>query len=419
MPACSPARLLSCLPILVYFLLALVPLRAEDWPQFRGPTGQGISQEKNLPTEWGPAKNVKWKTPIAGRGWSSPVLSQGRFYLTTAQEAGGKTSLELFVLNAKTGEVVRHQHLFQHDSANIPGHHDKNSNASPTPIVAGKRVYVHFGHLGTACLDSDTGKTIWKNQELAYRPVHGNGGSPVLVDGLLVFTADGASDPVVVALDAETGHLRWKYPRPEIDGKRFSFATPLVIEVGGKKQIVAPGSGSVSGIDPQFGQEIWRAMYDGYSVIPRPVFAHGLVLLSSGYDAPIALAIRPDGQGDVTRTHVAWEAKKGAPNTPSMLVVGEELYMISDDGVASCLDVRTGKPHWQQRIGGNFSASPVYADGKIYLQSEEGKGTVIAPGRKFKKLGENGFGERALASYAVGDGAIFVRTEKNLYRVEE
>jgi outer membrane protein assembly factor BamB len=348
------------------------------------------------------------------------VLAKGRIYLTTATEANGLISLELSILNAKSGEILKRQQIFEHDAEKAPGHHSKNSNASPTPILSGDRVYLHFGHLGTACVRASDAKVVWKNDKLAYRPVHGNGSSPVLVDGVLVFTADGASDPLVIALDAETGDVRWKYPRPEIEGKQFSFATPLVIEVDGQKQIIAPGAGSVSALRPSDGGEIWRVHYaDGYSVIPRPVFAHGLVFLSSGYDDAVAIAIRPTGSGDTTKTHVAWRREKGAPHTPSMLVVGDELYMISDGGIATCLDAKTGEQHWQQRIGGNFSASPVLADGKIYLQAEDGKGTVIAPGKKYRKLGENGFGERALASYGVGDGAIFVRTEKALYRVEQ
>jgi outer membrane protein assembly factor BamB len=214
--------------------------------------------------------------------------------------------------------------------------------------------------------------------------------------------------------------VAWKYVRPEVTSNRFAFATPLAIEVNGQTQIVAPGGGSVSGINAKDGTEIWRSYYgDGYSVIPRPVFAHGLVFVSSSYNTPIAFAIRPDGHGDVTKTHVAWEAEKGAPHTPSMLAVEDELYMVADDGIAVCYDAKTGKQRWLQRLPGKYSASPVYVDGKIYFVNEEGKGTVIAPGKKYKKLGENGFDERMLASYCIGDGAIFVRTKPHLYRVQK
>jgi outer membrane protein assembly factor BamB len=418
-PACPVSRLLACL----LSLLSASPLVAEDWPQFRGPTGQGISTEKNLPTEWGPDKNVKWKTAIPGLGWSSPVLVKGRIYLTTAVPVGEgdkpDQSLRAMCLDANSGDVIWNEQVFLQDGAIAPAIHGKNSHASPTPIVAGDRLYVHFGHMGTACLDLG-GKPVWTNRDLAYKPVHGNGGSPILVDGLLIFTADGASDPLVIALHAESGEVAWKYPRPEVTSNRFAFATPLAIEVNGQTQIVAPGGGSVSGINAKDGTEIWRSYYgDGYSVIPRPVFAHGLVFVSSSYNSPVAFAIRPDGRGDVTKTHVAWETEKAAPHTPSMLAVGDELYMVADDGVAACYNAKTGKQNWQHRLPGGYSASPVFADGKIYFVNEEGKGTVIAPGKKYKKLGENGFSDRTLASYAISDGAIFVRTKEHLYRVQQ
>jgi outer membrane protein assembly factor BamB len=417
-PVCPPARLLACL-----FLLAAAPLHAEDWPEFRGPTGQGISTEKKLPIKWGPDQNIKWKTPIPGVGWSSPVVVKGKIYLTTAvamsEDEKPDYSLRALCVDAKSGEILWDEQVFVQEGATAPGIHSKNSHASPTPVVVGERLFVHFGHQGTACLDL-SGKPVWSNRELGYKPVHGNGGSPIYLDGLLIYTADGESDPLVIALDAKTGHLKWKYVRPEVKSNRFAFATPLAIEVNGQKQVVAPGGGSVSGINPADGTEIWRSYYgDGYSVIPRPVFAHGLVFVSSSYNTPVAYAIRPDGHGDVTETHVAWKTEEGAPHTPSMLVVGDELYMVSDGGIAMCYDAKTGKEHWKQRLGGGFSASPTFADGKIYFVNEEGKGTVIAPGKKYKKLGENGFPERTLASYAISDRAIFVRTKGNLYRVQE
>ncbi len=401
----------------------LVPLlaAAEDWPQFRGPTGQGISQEKNLPTEWGQDKNVAWRTNLPGNGWSSPSLSGGRIYLTSAipaDESSGSESLQLagLCVDARTGALLWQTTLFE-QGADAPKIHSKNSHASPTPIVAGDRIFVHFGHQGTACLDRE-GRIVWKTTELKYPPVHGNGGSPELVDGLLIFACDGGSEAFVGALDAETGKVRWRFDRPGDAPKKFAFCTPLTITVEGQKQVVIPGSDSVSALDPQTGKEIWQVRYKGYSVIPRPVFGHGMIFLSTGYDSPTAMAIRVDGQGDVTDTHVAWTLKKGSPNTPSMLLSGDELYMVSDRGVASCVDARTGEPHWQERVGGNFSASPILAGGKVYLQSEDGVGIVLRAGKTFEKLAENKMGERSLASYALGDGAIFLRTEKALYRIQ-
>ena len=405
----------NSLPILLIFLLSL-PALAADWPQFRGPLGNGVSTEKNLPVEWNETKNIAWKSDVPGKGWSSPSLIKGRLYLTTAVLDGAKLSQRALCLNAKDGKLIWNTEIFSQDAASAPGIHGKNSHASPTPLVEGGKLYVHFGHQGTACLDLD-GKILWKTQELAFSPVHGNGNSPVLVDGLLIFSCDGASSPFVAALDAATGDVKWKFARESDSAKRFAFATCEVITVGGKKQVISPGAGVVNALDPKTGKEIWHVNYDGYSVIPRPVFGLGLLFMSTGYESPSILAIRPDGHGDVTETHVAWTLKKGAPHTPSPLLVGEELYLISDGGVATCVDAKTGDVYWTERIGTKFSASPVYADGKVYFQDEVGKGTVLKAGKKFQKLGENGFDEASLASYCVGDGAIFVRTEKRLYKV--
>ena len=403
-------------------LLLAAPSVAAEFPQFRGPAGDGHATASSLPTEWNATTNVAWKTPIPGRGWSSPSLHEDRIYLTTAvpvdaDKLAGDLSLRAMCLRASDGGIVWDREVFRQSAATAPKIHTKNSHASPTPLVAGSRVYVHFGHQGTACLDL-AGKVLWKNDRLKYPPVHGNGGSPILVAGKLIFTCDGASDPRVVALDAGTGKEAWQFKRPGDPPKKFSFATPLAIDVNGQTQVVCPGSGFVNALDPATGREIWRVQHDGYSVIPKPVFGHGLVFFSTGYDSPAVMAVRPDGRGDVTDTHVAWTLKKGAPHTPSLLLVGDELYMIADKGVATCVDARTGKEHWQERIGGNYSSSLVLADDKIFLQSEEGPAIVLRPGKTFEKLSDTGFAEHTLASYAVGDSALYIRTESNLYRVE-
>ncbi|MBI5775555.1 MAG: PQQ-binding-like beta-propeller repeat protein [Verrucomicrobia bacterium] len=389
---------------------------AEDWPEFRGPTGQGISAERNLPVEWSGTKNVVWKQPVPGSGWSSPVVVDKRVYLTTAVPSGDGQSLRALGLDAASGKILWNTELF---AKTVGKAHKKNSQASPTPLVYGGRLYVHFGPQGTACLDLN-GKILWRNDALDYPPVHGNGGSPILVDDLLVFSCDAASDPFVVALDKNTGKVRWKVNRATTAKRKFSFSTPLLATVNGQKQIITPGSGVVCGLDPANGKELWRTLYgEGYSVIPRPVLGHGLIFISSGYDKPNALAIRAGGRGDVTSSAIVWTSVRGAPHTPSMLLVGAELYMVSDGGIASCADAKTGNVHWQERVEGNFSASPVFADGRIYLQSEEGVGVVLQPGKEFKVLARNALNERTLASYAISDGAIFIRSAQNLYRIQK
>ncbi len=394
--------------------------RGEDWPEFRGPTGQGISTTHGLPIEWSATNNVAWKQVIPGHGWSSPVLLDRRLYLTTAVDVDetSKLSLRVICLDARSGKSLWSTEVFTPDAAKAPRIHNKNSQASSTPLVEGKRLYAHFGHHGTACLDLK-GAVLWHNTSLGYPPVHGNGGSPIVVDDALIFSSDGASDPFITALDKASGSVLWKVERRSDAKKKFSFSTPLLITVKGQKQVITAGSGVVYALEPKTGKEIWRVYYgEGYSVVPRPVFGHGLVYLSSGFDKPAVLAIRPDGQGDVTETHVAWKATRGAPNTPSPLLVGDELYMVADSGVASCLDARTGAEHWQERIGGGCSASPVFADGKIYVQTEDGTGVVLKAGKEFQKLASNSLGERTLASYAVGDGALFIRTDQSIFRIK-
>lgn len=392
---------------------------AENWPEFRGPTGQGLYAGKNLPIEWSTTKNVVWKQKIAGHGWSSPIILDGRVYLTSAVpiEKSKDLSLKAICLDAAKGTILWQTEVFRQDGAKAPKIHDKNSHASPTPITDGQMLYVHFGHEGTACLDLN-GKVVWRNNEHRYAPVHGNGATPILVDGKLIYSADGSNKQFVVALNTADGQTLWKTDRKSKASRKFSFSTPLLITVNGKKQIVSPASDAVMAYDPDDGSEIWRVKYDGYSVIPRPVFGHGMVFLSTSYNTPSVLAIRVDGKGDVTDSHVAWTASKGAPHTPSLLLVGAELYMVSDKGIASCLDARTGKPHWSQRVGGNFSASPFYADGKIYLQSEEGVTTVLRAGTKYEVLATSDLKERTFACYAVADSAIYLRTETQLYRIQ-
>jgi outer membrane protein assembly factor BamB len=365
---------------------------------------------------------VTWNTPVAGQGWSSPSLYGGTLFFTAAvpQGEGDKVDydLQLLGVSAKTGEVSFQTNLFKQLGASAPRIHSKNSHASPTPLISSGRVYVHFGHMGTACLDLD-GKVIWKNNELNYRPVHGNGGSPVLVDDHLIFSCDGAKDPFVIALHRDTGKVVWKFDRQSDAKKKFSFTTPAVIEVEGQKQIVSPGSNVVCGLDPKTGEEIWRVRYEGYSVIPKPVFGDGMIFICTGYDRPTLMAIRMGGKGDVTDTHVEWVEDKAVPHTPCLLLIDSALYMVSDRGIASCLKAKTGEVVWRERVGGAYSSSPIASNGRIYLQSEAGETHVLKVGEEYKVLSTHSLGERTLASYAAGDGAIFLRTADHLYRIED
>ena len=368
---------------------------------------------------WSTVSHVVWKTPVAGAGWSSPVLSKGKIYLTSAVTAeNGEVSLHALCLDVSTGKVVWDTEVLKPDPDSAAAMHRKNSPASATPIVTADRLYVHFGHMGTAALDLE-GKIVWSQTELKYSPTHGNGGSPALVGDLLIYSADGPPDPFVVALDAGTGAVRWKTPRNTTAKKLFSFSTPLAIEVEGQAQVISAGSGFVGAYDPKNGEEIWRVGYgEGYSVVPRPIFAHGNLFLSSGFDRPVALAINPKGaKGEATETNVTWRLNKGAPLTPSMVVSGDEVYMVADNGIATCANARTGEVYWTERLGGDFSASPVLAEGRLYFLNETGSGFVVKADRKYQLLAKNDLGERTLASYAVADGALIIRSEKHLWRI--
>jgi len=393
-------------------LLATISLAAEDWPQFRGPDGEGHSTETGLPLQWSESQNIRWKTPVTGRGWSSPVVANGRVWLTTSVERQGRASLRVLAYDVQSGKEVVNAEVFSLPNAVLKN--EKNSLASPTPILEGERVYVHFGADGTAALSTD-GKIVWKIT-LPYDSMHGNGGSPTLYRDLLIVSCDGSDDAYVVALDKNTGKIRWKTQRRRPFDQ--SYTTPLVIQVDGRDQVVSIGAYRAAAYDPQTGREIWRVSYgDGFSNVPRPVFSHGLVFIGTGFQEPSMLAVRPTGTGDVTNTHVAYTIERGAPFTPSPLIVGDEFYMVSDIGVASCLDVKTGKIHWQQRVPGNYSASPVFADNRIYFLSEEGVATVIAPGKEFRRLAVNTLDGTTFASIAVSQGTLFIRSDSHLYRI--
>lgn len=388
------------------------------WPEFRGPTGQGHSDATNVPIHWSAASNIVWKTAIPGEGWSSPVLVDENIYLTSAIGDGTNTSLRALCVNAKSGVVQWNVEVLQPNPEVAQVMHKKNSLASPTPIVRDGKIYVHFGHMGTAALDL-SGKILWRQTEITYPPMHGNGGSPALVGNALVFSCDGETDPFLVALDANTGRVRWKTPRNSTATRKFSFSTPLAIEVDGATQLISPTSSFVGGYDPKDGREIWRVRYpEGFSIVTRPVFAHGLLFVSSSYMKPVLYAIKPAGaKGDATDTHLVWKHDKGVPNTPSPLVVGDEIYFVSDSGIATCLDARTGGLHWSERLGGGFSASPVLIENRLYFQNEEGVSTVLKTGKTFEVLAKNELGERTLASPAVADNTIFLRSKSHLWRI--
>lgn len=402
---------------------------AQDWPIFRGPTGDGHVAAKNLPLKWSSTENIAWHVDLPGKGWSSPILVAGKLYFTAAKVIGdGKESdpkanrqLTTVCLDAATGKTLWDVMVFDQSGEKAPGSiHQKNSHASPTPVFHEGKLYVHFGHQGTACLDLN-GKKVWENRQLNYQPQHGGGSTPIIVDGKLIFTCDGREEQYIAALRISDGQVAWKFKRPTNARQKFSFCTPECITVNGKKMVITPGADIVNALDPATGNEIWHVNYEGYSVVPKPVYGNGLVYVASSFDTPDVLAIKPDGKGDVTATHVAWQvdSKKRPPCTPSMILDGKNLFWVSDGGLASCVDALTGESLWCERVGKGFSASPILADGKLYFLDEAGLCTVVEASRTFKVLAENKLeNERTLASLAATEGTLFLRTETGMYCIK-
>jgi outer membrane protein assembly factor BamB len=398
-----------------------------DWSQFRGPQSDGTTtvSKEALPLRWNSTENIAWRTELPGLGWSSPILV-GDFIVCTAaiavDTANENSDLELSVLmlDAQSGKLQQRIPLFTQSGSDAPSIHKKNSHASPTPVFDGERIYIHFGHQGTACVTPD-GQIAWRNDQLAYRPVHGNGGSPVLYEDLLIFTRDGGDSSEVTALNKLTGDLVWQTERQVEVSNTFSFCTPLLIETPTGEvpvQLIVPGSNVVQSLEPRTGKEIWRVTYEGFSVIPQPVMNAGLVFVCTGYSKPSLLAIDPSGRGDVTQTHIKWKVDGAAiPHTPSLVALGDSVVAVSDQGISAAYTVESGRELWKERIGGNFSASPLLAGDRIYLLSEEGVCTVMEIGDSPATVARNEMGERSLASPAVVGNDLIIRTAQAMYRI--
>jgi outer membrane protein assembly factor BamB len=380
-----------------------------EWPEFRGPTGQGHSAAVGLPLTWSETENIAWKIAIPGRGWSSPVIRGEQIWLTAADE--DRKTLRALCFERSSG-AIRHNVVVS-TLANPGVVHKKNTLASPTPLLEGNRVYVHFGPNGTACL-SDQGQILWK-KSLPHVQGYGPSSSPVLYGDLLIVPCLGTDVRYLIALDKNSGELRWK---KSFEG-RCSEATPLVIRTKDGDQLISNQADRIEAFDPSDGKELWWVTQQNYAQIPRPVFGHGLVFVCGGYFKPEVWAIRPEGRGDVTESQVAWRMNQAAPLNPSPLLVGDELYCVSDNGIASCLEAKTGKLHWRERLGGDFSASPLFADGRIYFLNEIGVVTVVAPGPNFERLATNTIAGSTLASLSVAGWALYLRTDNHLFRIEK
>jgi len=426
-------------------LLAITSLTtagsAANWPQWRGPDGSGISNEKNLPSEWGPGKNIKWRTPIAGRGHSSPIVWGNRVFVTTAVEgdvvqgakavkhmAGDKEFLhpdsigadrkhqfKVIALNRDSGKVL--WEALAWEGTPYDNRHRKSSYASSTPATDGKLVYAYFGTEGLYAYDFN-GKLAWKAQLGNLATVGmGTGTSPILYDNVVIVQCDedNGEASFIVALDKKTGKEVWRTPRKV----QVSWSTPLLVKTATHSELITSGTEMVISYDPATGKELWRHKGVESNAIPSPVANNEMVFLVAGFPAKIAMAIKLGGSGDLTGTpNVPWKYAKGTAYVPSPILYGDYLYLTTDRGILTCIDAKTGEVKYEGGripIPATFTASPVAFEGKILMTSEDGDTFIVKAGPKHEVLGTNTVGEPVYASPAIADGRIFIRGEKNLY----
>jgi outer membrane protein assembly factor BamB len=415
-------------PILIAILVALtVPARAQ-WPQFRGPDGIGTAASATPPLTWGEDKNIRWKTAVHGRAWSSPVILNGQVWMTTATQDGRE--LSAVALDFESGAIVHDLRLFQVEKPQYA--HPFNSYASPSPVIEPGRVYVTFGSPGTAAIDTRSGKVLWERRDLECNHFRGAGSSPILFGDLLIMHFDGSDRQYVVGLDKRTGKTVWRTERsidfqdlgpdgkPQADGDyRKAFSTPHIVTSGGEPVMISIGSKATYGYDPRTGKERWRLEERGaHSGSTRPVPGHGLIFYPTGFPTGQLLAIRLGANADAP-PEIVWRVARGVPNKPSVQLVNDLIFMVNDVGIMSCVEARTGASVWTSRIAGTYSASPVAAAGRVYFFSEDGKTTVIEAGRELKILADNLLDDGFMASPALAGRALVVRTRTHVYRIEE
>ncbi len=415
------------------FCLLLAHAAFADWPDFRGPAGDGHANAGpnllGLPLHWSETNNVVWKTPIPNRGWSTPVILGKQIWFTTATMDGH--DFFAVCVDANSGKIIFNERIFHCDTPEPLGN-NLNSYASPSPVIEAGRVYVHFGSYGTACLDTGSFKVLWKRDDLPCRHFRGPGSSPVLFNDLLILTMDGIDVQYLVALDKRTGKTVWKTDRTaewndiEADGKprgggdfRKAYSTPLIVTVNGAQQMISVGSKAAYGYDPATGRELWKIKHGDFSPAARPLFNNGITYLCTGGSKGGLLAVRADGHGDVTETNIVWRNPRGTPRMPSPVLVEGLIFMVSDGGIGSCLEAATGKELWQERLGGEYAASMLYADGRVYCFNQVGASVVLKPARSYEVLATNKLDDGFMASAAVMGKAFILRTKTHLYRIEE
>lgn len=396
------------------------PLAAQGmWPEFRGPNRDSVVAEAAVPLTWSEQENVRWKTAIPGEGWSSPVVSEGRIWMTTATDAGRK--MHVVAVDFETGEVVHQRVVFEVPKAGKKN--ALNSHASPSPVVEPGRVYVHFGTYGTACIDTATFKDVWQRRDINCDHMEGPGSSPVLVDDLLAFHVDGGDVQFVTALDKHTGETVWKTERSIDLAKlnkdiRKAYCTPIVTELEGTRVLLSPGAQAAMAYELKTGKELWRVRYKGFSLAARPLTDGKRVYIPTGFMRAQIYAVDFAGSGDVTDSKVAWKWRRNVPKMPSPLLVGDRIFMVDDGGYATCLDTATGTAVWRNRLGGEHSSSPICIGDRIYFFDREGRTVVLAKADEYRELAVNHLDAGFMASPAVVGDAMVLRTKTHLYRIE-
>lgn len=435
------------LSVSLFSLLSQTLAVADSWPQFRGPQGNGIAHQATPPIRFGEDQNLSWKTELPGKAWSSPVLADGVVWLTTAIErqpdqaerlallkaaeieekkfnqlaVAKSIELKLIAVDFETGSVRQTIDLI--DFPKPDPIHALNSYASPTPVIDGQRIYCHFGNYGTFCVDRDSGEIVWQRR-LPLQHAVGPGSSPLVHHDRLILIQDGMERQYVTALDKRSGETLWETDRPEMEApsgdQKKAYCTPIAITgPDGRQQLICLASQWMVAYAPESGEELWRCYHGkGFSVVPRPIYADGVVYFATGFGKPELWAVRVDGSGDVTQTHVLWTVTKGIPAKPSPLLHDGLIYVMADNGVASCLEADSGEEVWMQRIGGDYSSSPLLAGGLIYFGSHDGKVTVLQPGRGGEIVAENQIDGQIMASPAAIGNALLLRTDQALYRFD-
>ncbi|ADB15408.1 Pyrrolo-quinoline quinone [Pirellula staleyi DSM 6068] len=417
---------MSHLPKLLLLLVLLVStsvLVAEDnaWPDFRGPRFDGSSTSTGLPTEWSETKNITWKTALPGKGWSTPVIWGDQIWMTTATEDGKK--LSALCVDKASGKIQREILVFE--VAEPEPINATNSYASPSAVIEAGRVYVHFGTYGTAAIDTATGAILWKRDDMKLDHKEGPGSSPLLLGNLLIVTCDGMDVQYVAALDTTTGKTVWKTDRSiDLSGfdadLRKAYATPLIVTVDGKPQLISTAAHAAYGYDALTGKELWRLPYKGFSNVIRPVAVRDQLILNTGYVKANWISLKLPLAGAIDEASIGWQHATAVPTKPTSVAANGLFFSITDrGGVATCLDLVTGENVWTERLGGNFSSSPLLAEDRIYLCDQEGNTTVIKAAGTFEKIASSTLAAGTMASPVVSGKAIYLRTTEALYRIEQ